>query len=226
MKILIAVAIVSLLFFFLPFLYRRSIVERRVQKMKNDPEETFYSSSSYFCFLLEAMAILSSSGSSLPRTLKVVGSEGLNDRYGEIFCRVAYLLESGCRWDTAWDDSIVLLCRSQNSLFSRFTRKNCMPAISCLKGHNKAWYFADMKMSAQVRTLQWATESTWSKGAPLCRRLTSLSQNKMEEVDKAISEEASRMTVRLLIPLGICFLPAFIFIGIIPLVGSFIPWGI
>ncbi|MDZ7552421.1 hypothetical protein CG391_003550 [Gardnerella piotii] len=34
-------------------------------------------------------------------------------------------------------------------------------------------------------------------------------------------KESSKLSVRLLLPVGLCFLPAFIFVGILPTVASF-----
>ena len=50
--------------------------------------------------------------------------------------------------------------------------------------------------------------------------LIALSQHYEQTMANVARKETSRLSVRLLLPVGLCFLPAFICIGIVPTVAS------
>jgi pilus assembly protein TadC len=52
-------------------------------------------------------------------------------------------------------------------------------------------------------------------------RLESLSAAIMEEEESAVEITAAKLSVRLLLPTGLCFLPAFILVGVLPSVVAF-----
>lgn len=66
-----------------------------------------------------------------------------------------------------------------------------------------------------------ALDEAWNRGASPVGPL----ENAIEQADEthraAIEQGASRLSVRLLIPTGLCFLPSFILIGVIPAIASF-----
>ena len=70
--------------------------------------------------------------------------------------------------------------------------------------------------------LQSAVEPTWKHGVSPSARLTALAESTLESEEASVSVDASRLSVRLLIPMGLCFLPAFVLIGVIPTIMSFI----
>lgn len=67
-----------------------------------------------------------------------------------------------------------------------------------------------------------ALEDSWNRGtSPLGRLDDAIGQVRAHR-RTAIERGASRLTIRLLLPTGLCFLPAFILIGVIPSIGSFV----
>lgn len=66
-----------------------------------------------------------------------------------------------------------------------------------------------------------ALEDAWDQGvSPVGRLDVAVKQIRMRRRG-AIERGASRLAIRLLVPTGLCFLPAFILIGVIPSIGSF-----
>lgn len=72
------------------------------------------------------------------------------------------------------------------------------------------------------RRLESAVEPTWKRGASPAARLVALAESTLESEEAAVSVNASRLSVRLLIPMGLCFLPAFVLIGVVPTIMAFI----
>lgn len=53
-------------------------------------------------------------------------------------------------------------------------------------------------------------------------RLTTASEQWMEGERTAIEQESASLSVKLLLPTGLCMLPAFVFLGILPSVMAFV----
>lgn len=64
-------------------------------------------------------------------------------------------------------------------------------------------------------------ENAWLHGSSPTQQLTLAAQRFDQDERSAIEQAASRLSVRLLGPTGLCFLPAFILIGVVPAVASF-----
>lgn len=80
------------------------------------------------------------------------------------------------------------------------------------------WQEAWAEASARLDPLQEALEPAWCDGAspgPILERTADRIRRSRVRVAK---EDAQRIGVKLALPLGICFLPAFVFLGILPLV--------
>lgn len=78
------------------------------------------------------------------------------------------------------------------------------------------------RTAASFRVLSDALEPSWRHGSsPLIRLETAIEQLDKDE-RSAIEQSAARLSVRLLIPTGLCFLPAFLFVGVIPGIASFV----
>lgn len=73
-----------------------------------------------------------------------------------------------------------------------------------------------------LRLLRDTLDDAWHRGASPVERL----EMAIEAVDRderaAIEQGASRLSVRLLMPTGLCFLPSFIAIGVVPSIVSFL----
>lgn len=66
-----------------------------------------------------------------------------------------------------------------------------------------------------------ALEPSWRNGAAPGGRLENLVTSLLDAEEEKIAVKAGRLGVQLLIPMGLCFLPAFILIGVIPSVAAF-----
>ena len=62
---------------------------------------------------------------------------------------------------------------------------------------------------------------SWEHGASPVQPLASAIERLDQDERAAIEQTAGKLTVRLLLPTGLCFLPAFMFIGVIPAIASF-----
>ncbi|MCH9276763.1 hypothetical protein JS533_010845, partial [Bifidobacterium amazonense] len=70
--------------------------------------------------------------------------------------------------------------------------------------------------------LEDALEPAWRRGAsPVMRLEAAIDQLDSDERSR-IEESAGRLSVRLLLPTGLCFLPSFIIVGVIPAIASFL----
>lgn len=73
-----------------------------------------------------------------------------------------------------------------------------------------------------LRLLRDALAESWRYGASPSERLRAAMESLDRDERAAIERHASRLSVRLLAPTGLCFLPAFIVIGVIPSIVSFL----
>lgn len=76
--------------------------------------------------------------------------------------------------------------------------------------------------AACLRLLRDALAESWRYGASPSERLRAAMEALDRDERAAIERHASRLSVRLLAPTGLCFLPAFIVIGVIPSIVSFL----
>lgn len=83
-----------------------------------------------------------------------------------------------------------------------------------------SWEEAWAGGSGALERLARALEPAWSEGAPpvvlLHRAAAAIRARRMKDAQEA----AGRLSVRLVLPLGLCFLPAFFLIGVLPIVLS------
>jgi hypothetical protein len=87
-----------------------------------------------------------------------------------------------------------------------------------------AWSLADDVEAGDhvfIVRLREALEPSWRRGMSPVGRLESLSAAIMEEEESAVEITAAKLSVRLLLPTGLCFLPAFILVGVLPSVVAF-----
>ncbi len=79
-----------------------------------------------------------------------------------------------------------------------------------------SWSDAPPQLSPVAECL----EPTWSTGAPSGPALRARSAALRRDGRRAAQEAAARLGVRLVLPLGLCFLPAFVLLGLVPLMLS------
>ncbi|EIK86467.1 type II secretion system F family protein [Gardnerella greenwoodii] len=143
------------------------------------------------------------SGVAIPRALNVVGAV-LPGGHGLWMCEVSRALISGDSWHEAWSPPHV--------------RKN-IQAVSKSTSRNKKLEKIDSS-SVLATWLMTSLRESWCNGSSPVPVLLALSKHYEITMENVARQETSRLSVRLLLPVGLCFLPAFICIGIIPTVAS------
>jgi pilus assembly protein TadC len=83
-------------------------------------------------------------------------------------------------------------------------------------GWETAWSGAPERLVPVVRCLS----ATWSSGAAPGPALRAAAHALQRDRRTAAREAAGRLGVRLVLPLGLCFLPAFVLIGLVPVLVS------
>lgn len=174
--------------------------------------------------IVELLRVAIGQGSSLPYALIAVG-ETLDGQEGQQMAEVGHSLNRGVRWHTAWRRAV------NHSSREPTRRQRCPPRT--LETRNRG--FAAISARAPFRSceaeqpqsanlfalLEDALESSWTHGVAPAERLRLMAEQIDRDALSAIEREASRLSVRLLMPTGLCFLPAFVAIGVVPAVASF-----
>jgi pilus assembly protein TadC len=80
------------------------------------------------------------------------------------------------------------------------------------------WREAWEEAPAELRVLEEALVHAWEFGAPAAEALRSAREISEREALARAKAEAQRLGVRLVVPLGLCFLPSFILLAVVPLV--------
>lgn len=150
--------------------------------------------------VLEMIAVAVRQGASIPRALEVIG---------EVCSRAGGSGGSGGSGDDDHDlgSEMILVAR----------------ALNRGADWDNAWGVADPDGpdAAALAVIRSALEPSWKHGiSPLLRIETTIEQIDREERQR-IEEAAAKLSVRVLVPMGLCFLPAFILIGVIPSIVSF-----
>ncbi|GAA4372944.1 hypothetical protein GCM10023166_23270 [Paeniglutamicibacter cryotolerans] len=85
------------------------------------------------------------------------------------------------------------------------------------------WAVAWEQVPARLRGLGESLYFTELTGAPAAAMLRAGAAAANREMSRAAEERAAAFGVRLVLPLGLCALPAFICLGVVPLVISLLP---
>lgn len=82
------------------------------------------------------------------------------------------------------------------------------------------WSAAWAEAPQALRAAQMALEPAWSSGVSAVPALRAAAVEHRQERRRRAREAASRLGVRLVVPLGVCFLPAFVLVGVVPVLMS------
>ncbi|NEG77767.1 type II secretion system F family protein [Bifidobacterium avesanii] len=90
-------------------------------------------------------------------------------------------------------------------------------------GWRSAWAVAcaDPRFGALMTVLEDTLEPAWRHGSSPLPRIEAAVEQRDRDERRIIEEAAARMGVRMLVPMGLCFLPSFIVIGVVPAIASF-----
>lgn len=98
-----------------------------------------------------------------------------------------------------------------------------LSAVARALEYRVPWAAAWEPVPARLRGLGEALYFTELTGAPAAAMLRSTAAAENREATRAAEERAAAFGVRLVLPLGLCALPAFICLGVVPLVISLLP---
>ncbi|WP_126030462.1 tadC protein [Bifidobacterium callimiconis] len=181
--------------------------------------------------VLEMIAVAVRQGASIPRALEVIG--GVCSRAGGCGGGVGGAGGFGDRGGNAIDDVGLDDRGSAGHGSGRgaggdghdLGREMIRVARALNRGADwdNAWGVADPDGpdAAALAVIRSALEPSWKHGiSPLLRIETTIEQIDRDERQR-IEEAAAKLSVRVLVPMGLCFLPAFILIGVIPSIISF-----
>lgn len=126
------------------------------------------------------------SGGSIPGTLIALG-EAVGGADGGALARAGSVLVLGGSWDEAW-----------------------------LSPEARTVPRAGRASDGALRTLAEALEPAWVDGVPAGPLLRRAAERVRAGRSRHAREAAARLGVRLVLPLGLCYLPAFVLLGLVP----------
>lgn len=144
--------------------------------------------------VLELLAVALRAGTSLPRALHVTG-RAVGGVDGARLCRAGAALELGASWDEAWQDPAGAAARGRGVFWRRRTGRDGVVVLvrDCLR-------------------------PAWVDGAAPGPLLHAAEARLAHDAAAAAQVAAERLGVRLVVPLGTCLLPAFVLMGLVPVV--------
>ena len=141
--------------------------------------------------ILQMIIVAMRQGSSIPSVLSTVGTI-IGGPSGDGLVSVSRRLLQGSSWEQAW--------------------------CGVVDDDNED--AADTGRARAMYGIRQALEGSWLHGQSPVGPLAAAIDRIQTEQKSAIEQEAARLSVRLLLPTGLCFLPAFILIGVIPAIVS------
>ena len=148
--------------------------------------------------VLELLAVAIGAGSALPRALRVTGA-AVGGPDGQRLARAGAALELGASWAEAWQVP-------PDVVAARPRRRG--------RGARRA-AASTARMVGLVRD---SLRAAWVDGAAPGPLLRAAEDRLAHDAAAAAQEAAERLGVRLVVPLGTCLLPAFVLMGLVPVV--------
>ena len=142
---------------------------------------------------LQMIIVALKSGVAITRALDVVGCS-LPASKGIWLSRVSKALISGSTWREAWSEPHVCFSKKDKNAYT------------------------SLILSTWLKN---SLRESWIYGSSPVPVLNAVLQNYEQSMKNVAKKQSSKLSVRLLLPVGLCFLPAFIFVGILPTVASF-----
>lgn len=155
--------------------------------------------------LLELLAVCIHSGASIPRALEAVG-KAVGGRVGAGLCEASARLMRGVVWGAAWG--------------AAFDAADGGGTDDGRAGDGRA---DDDGARAVLRAVAHVLEPSWRHGSSPLPRIETAIEHDERDRTQAIDDGAAKLSTGVLLPMGLCFLPAFVVIGIIPIVAG---WGV
>lgn len=206
--------------------------ERRVEGAASVPALTT---------VLSMLEVAMRQGASVPQALRAIGNI-VGGGLGDALCRAAWSLRQGHVWQDAWKVAIPEVrrkhggCRffagmGKDAHAHRRADVDARRHAGSLPGTGKADEMFPVcagpdgcgeDVSRMIDAIRDALADSWNRGvSPIGRLEAAIDQ--ADAVERAAIEQgAARLSVRLLLPTGLCFLPAFLFLAVIPSIVSLV----
>ena len=121
-------------------------------------------------------------------------------------------VSSGC--------SIPALLTSLDSALSEEEEESCLEYAAKSLAMGGTWQEAWQDVPSRFRPLRDALEPAWVDGAAATPLLERTAAGLRAARVRRARESAAKLGAKLVLPLGLCFLPAFILLGVVPIVVS------
>lgn len=172
---------------------------------------------------LEMLRVAIARGSSLPGAFLAVGG-ALGGTTGAGLTHAGEALNRGASWREAWVGAAGVVAshagdgRRGGGPRGRHAAHGGTRAGPAPDGAAVPAGGADPGLFA---ILEAALEPTWTHGASPVEPLRLAAERIDRDERDGIERAAGKLSVHLLLPCGLCFLPAFVFIGVVPAIASF-----
>lgn len=174
-------------------------------------------------FVLEMITVCVRHGASIPRALELVG-EALEGELGSGLQRIAQLLQTGTTWHEAWkyeDWSREVLMEHTNRMNARTIHHGAAQTTGSTRVTNEYVTLGKQQCTQYYARLADALEPSWRHGVSPILRIEAVIEQLDRDDRRGIEDAGARLSVRILLPVGLCFLPSFIMIGVIPCLAAF-----
>ncbi|THJ68411.1 type II secretion system F family protein [Arthrobacter echini] len=167
--------------------------------------------------ILDLLAAVLSAGASVESSLAVVADSCEAD-IGAALRRVHAARLLGASWDTAWDTAgdpamgAGAVAKPVAVAAPRRARPGARQRLRLT--HHSAACVADVRQGLRFAT---------STGAPSAALLHAHAAQLRRRLNREIDRRAAALGVQLVLPLGLCSLPAFICLGVVPVVLGLLP---
>lgn len=172
--------------------------------------------------LLRMIGVAMRCGTSIPAALESVGKAAGGESGSRLACAGRALMR-GAGWSEAWR----LAALHPEGISRNGSRRDGDTGKRGRGAHAGGGHRASATdrgegISAMLERVAGVLEASWEHGdAPVgCIDAAVEQMDRDERSD--IERHAARLSVRLLMPMGLCFLPSFILIGVLPVIVSFV----
>ncbi|MFT8639153.1 tadC protein [Bifidobacterium sp.] len=166
-------------------------------------------------FILEMVTVCVRMSASIPRALEMVGT-ALEGEFGEGLCAVSQELQAGTAWHEAWMLTGHAPCMDGTA--DQQSGRDGRYAFYAFRDSGAMGYRG---FTAHYARLAEALEPSWRHGVSPVLRIEAVIEQLDRDYRRDIEEAGSRLAVRVLLPVGLCFLPSFIMVGVIPCLAAF-----
>lgn len=174
---------------------------RQQPRQIHPPERTNSGAISDPALMLDLIAAMLAAGQPLPSALSIL-ADAVDPATGRDLSRLLGALDLGLPWDSAWQLAVPAQQSGRKAPASAAASASALPALAS------------------------ALRFTATTGAPSAAVLGSRADAIRRHRRSESQRRAAALGVRLVVPLGVCSLPAFVALSVVPLLMSLVPgWG-